>query len=453
MNEQQWIQLLTDRRIGSEKSSDDDFRSPFQRDIDRIIFSSSFRRLQDKTQVFPLARNDYIRTRLTHSMEVSSVGRSLGLLVGRELTKRYKLPVDSNSIAEIVGAACLAHDIGNPPFGHAGEDTIRHWFLDPRRGKKYLDKLQEEEAEEFINFEGNAQGFRVLTRLQRHTRDNNTMGGLQLTYATLGAFLKYPRPAKITGNSESRRSQKKYNYFRTEKDQFQKVVEALNLNGFQPDCYQRHPLVFLMEAADDISYNIADMQDGYRLGLITYDEVFDFFKHLLGDNQENILNEISRLTDRRDRIETLGGKVIGSLVREAANIFLENEKSILDGSFDQSLMEAIPSHDCIKRMSSFAFENIYSSEPVIEVKVGGFEVIQGLLDLFIPAVFDGSDRTHYDFKRLELVVRLVPKQFMGKLEKPHENPYIRLHQILDFVSGMTDSYALALYRKLYGLNL
>ncbi len=453
MSEQQWNKLLTNQRIGVDDSSDNDFRSPFQRDIDRIIFSSSFRRLQDKTQVFPLARNDYVRTRLTHSMEVSCVGRSLGLLVGRELNERYNLSVDANGMSEIVGAACLAHDIGNPPFGHAGEDTIRHWFLDPRRGMKYLKNLSEQEAEEFTNFEGNAQGFRVLTRLQRHTRDNNTTGGLQLTYPTLGAFLKYPRPAKINAVSDTRRSQKKYNYFMTEKDQFQRVVETLQLEGFQPDCYQRHPLVFLMEAADDISYNIADMQDGYRLGLVTYDEVFDFFKQALGSNKINLLDEVSRITDRRDQIETLGGKVIGILVREAANAFLDNENKILDGSFDESLMDVIPSQDCIKRISSFAFENIYSSEPVIEVKVGGFEVIQGLLDLFVPAVFDGSDRTHYDFKRLELVVRLIPKQFMGKLNKPHENPYIRLHQILDFVSGMTDSYALALYRKLYGLNL
>ena len=453
MSEQQWNKLLTNKRIGIDQASDDDFRSPFQRDIDRIIFSSSFRRLQDKTQVFPLARNDYVRTRLTHSMEVSSVGRSLGLLVGRELNNRYQLNVDANGFSEIVGAACLAHDIGNPPFGHAGEDTIRHWFLDPQRGMKYLEGLKEEEAAEFVNFEGNAQGFRVLTRLQRHTRDSNTMGGLQLTYATLGTFLKYPRPAKLNCVNQDRRSQKKYNYFMTEKDQFEKVVDTLNLESIQDDCYRRHPLVFLMEAADDISYNIADMQDGYRLGLVTYDEVFDFFRQALGNNKAHIVNEISCLTDRRDQIETLGGKVIGSLVREAASAFLKNESSILDGSFDKSLMEAIPSSDCVKRISSFAYENIYSSEPVIEVKVGGFEVVQGLLDLFVPAVFDGSNRTHYDFKRLELVVRLIPKQFMGKLQKPHENPYIRLHQILDFVSGMTDSYALSLYRKLYGLNL
>ena len=205
MSEQQWNKLLTNKRIGIDQASDDDFRSPFQRDIDRIIFSSSFRRLQDKTQVFPLARNDYVRTRLTHSMEVSSVGRSLGLLVGRELSNRYQLNVDANGFSEIVGAACLAHDIGNPPFGHAGEDTIRHWFLDPQRGMKYLEGLKEEEAAEFINFEGNAQGFRVLTRLQRHTRDSNTMGGLQLTYATLGTFLKYPRPAKLNSVNQDRR--------------------------------------------------------------------------------------------------------------------------------------------------------------------------------------------------------------------------------------------------------
>ena len=196
MSEQQWNKLLTNKRIGIDQASDDDFRSPFQRDIDRIIFSSSFRRLQDKTQVFPLARNDYVRTRLTHSMEVSSVGRSLGLLVGRELSNRYQLNVDANGFSEIVGAACLAHDIGNPPFGHAGEDTIRHWFLDPQRGMKYLEGLKEEEAAEFINFEGNAQGFRVLTRLQRHTRDSNTMGGLQINLRHTWNFSKIPEASQ-----------------------------------------------------------------------------------------------------------------------------------------------------------------------------------------------------------------------------------------------------------------
>ena len=175
MSAQQWNKLLLKQRIGVEKSSDDDFRSPFQRDIDRIIFSSSFRRLQDKTQVFPLARNDYIRTRLTHSMEVSCVGRSLGLLVGRELNKRYKLSVDANGISEIVSAACLAHDIGNPPFGHAGEDTIRHWFLDPQRGMKYLKNLKEEEAEEYerTGVVSSEPGPRVLSGARRRSLNRN----------------------------------------------------------------------------------------------------------------------------------------------------------------------------------------------------------------------------------------------------------------------------------------
>lgn len=453
MSREVWIKLLSDSRIGSSESQADDFRSPFQRDIDRIIFSSAFRRLQDKTQVFPLARNDYVRTRLTHSLEVSSVGRSLGIYVGRELSRRYQLNIDANYFAEIVGAACLAHDIGNPPFGHAGEDTIRHWFLDPRRGSQFLDQLKPQEAAEFTQFEGNAQGFRVLTKLQRHTRDDSVIGGLQLTYASLGAFLKYPRPAVIPDTDTKRRSQKKYNYFLTEKDQFNIVMKTLGLESTGQFSFTRHPLVFLMEAADDISYNIADMQDGFRLGLVTYDEVFDFFRTLMDAAWENLHSEISGLSDPKDRVETLGGKVIGKLVREVAELFLAEEKNILTGSFDKSLVEAIPSQKCMQEMSSFAYENIYSSEPVIEVKVGGFEVIQGLLDLFIPAIFDGHNRNHYDHKRLELVLRLVPKQFTEAINESNENPYIRLHQIMDFISGMTDSYALSLYRRLYGFNL
>lgn len=453
MSQERWNQLLSQIRIGAAKSDQDDFRSPFQRDIDRIIFSSAFRRLQDKTQVFPLAQNDYVRTRLTHSLEVSSIGRSLGIYVGRNLTSRYELCTDANSIAEIVGAACLAHDIGNPPFGHAGEDTIRHWFLDPQRGNQYLDQLKPEEAQEFTNFEGNAQGFRVLTKLQRHTRESQVNGGLQLTYASLGTFLKYPRPASIIDPDKQRRSHKKYNYFLTEKNQFELVTQALDLKLTGQHSFQRHPLVFLMEAADDISYNVADMQDGFRLGLVSYEKIFDFFRQLLADYWLSIEHEISNISDHKDRIETLGGKVIGKLVREVAEVFLMHEHSILDGSFDQSLIEVIPSRKCMQEMSSFAYENIYSSEPVIEIKVGGFEVLQGLLDLFVPAIFDGQNRTHYDFKRLELVLRLVPKQFTTCLQEANEDPYIRLHQILDFISGMTDSYALNLHRRLYGFNL
>ena len=453
MSREIWIKLLSDLRIGSLVADTDDFRSPFQRDIDRIIFSSAFRRLQDKTQVFPLARNDYVRTRLTHSLEVSSVGRSLGIYVGRELSNRYQLNIDANYFAEIIGAACLAHDIGNPPFGHAGEDTIRHWFLDPSRGSQFLRQLTPQQAAEFTHFEGNAQGFRVLTRLQRHTRDSNVTGGLQLTYASIGAFLKYPRPAVISDVDPNRRSQKKYNYFLTESDQFQMVMNTLGLNRTGQLSFIRHPLVFLMEAADDISYNIADMQDGFRLGLISYEEVFDFFRTLMAQEWENLQGEILGLSDPKDRVETLGGKVVGKLVREVAVLFLAEEKNILNGSFDKSLVDAIPSQKCMQEMSRFAYENIYSSEPVIEIKVGGFEVIQGLLDLFIPAIFEGHNRNHYDHKRLELVLRLVPKQFTEVIQERPVDPYVRLHQIMDFISGMTDSYALSLYRRLYGFNL
>lgn len=276
-----WPRLISGRRLGLNRPNPIEIgRSVFQRDYDAIIFSSSFRRLQDKAQVFPLAKSDYVRTRLTHSLEVSCVGRSLGQIVGDHLRQNKKIPHDqaTTEIGTIVASACLAHDIGNPPFGHNGEKAIQEWFT-TSAGKSALKGLPDQEKADFLNFEGNAQGFRILTRLQN--TDNE--GGLQLTCATLAAFTKYPRPASITCGkhaSHSGKGFKKHGYFVGEARMFNEVADEVGLARRHQECsgWFRHPLVFLVEAADDICYQINDIEDGYRLRHISFDEAVDLIK-------------------------------------------------------------------------------------------------------------------------------------------------------------------------------
>lgn len=453
-NEKRWDRYLSDRRIGL-KDPDPDFRSNFQRDFDRIIFCSSFRRMQDKTQVFPLARNDYVRTRLTHSLEVASIGRSLGYRVGQTLKSKYSWSEERMyHLGEVVAAACLAHDIGNPPFGHSGEDTISHWFAIEENYAKYMQSLSENQREEFLKYEGNAQGFRVITRLQCIDLANRRQGGLQLTYATLGAFLKYPRLAYLPEADLSRVSQKKYNFFEAEQELFMDVVNELGLVEVIPGkAYARHPLCFLVEAADDISYTIADFMDGYRLGYASYETTRDFFLALLDDGKERYEAEIINLTDPKDRIEYLGGKAVGALVRQVAATFLENEEALLRGEYDQSLTRSIPSHKIVEEMTSFAHANIYSCSDVVKLKVAGFDVIHKLMETFVPAVCFEEPKDHYDWDRVRLILKLIPDQFLGEDGKPDSCHYTRLRKVVDFISGMTDSYAVHVYQQLSGVNL
>ena len=451
MSKALWERLLSTRRLGSN-DQESDFRTEFQRDYDRIIFCSAFRRLQDKTQVFPLARNDYVRTRLTHSLEVSCVGRSMGMYVGPHLREKWKLPSHiPYLIAENIAAACLAHDIGNPPFGHSGEDSIRSWFRKPRNAN-YLQGLSELQKAEFTGFEGNAQSFRILTRLQRHHRQNKKQQGLELTVATLGTILKYPRRAWISQVDKSRVSQKKFHFYESEEEAFLETMEHLGIEEIQPDeAWARHPLVFLVEAADDICYTIADFQDGFRLGHVSWETIFDFFQRLLTKHSEKFCNQALKMDDPKDRIEFLGGKVIGHLVREISSFFLDMESEILKNHFDQPLVSHIPSKAILQEMMNFASKNIYSAQEVLDIKVAGFEAIQGLLDCFVPAIcLEPSGDP--DKERHSLYKQLVPRQFLRTDLKSKSSQYLKLLQATDYISGMTDTFAMALFKRLRGIE-
>ncbi len=450
-----WSNLLSPTRL-CRPQGDLDFRSPFQRDFDRIVFSSALRRLQDKTQVFPLAKNDYVRTRLTHSLEVSSVGRSLGNSISEELAARY--PGDFTRtrpywVGEAVAAGCLAHDIGNPPFGHSGEDAISAWFEDPKNSWS-LEGLSPNQKAEFQRFEGNAQGFRVLCTLQRHNRGARQYGGLQLTHATLGSFLKYPRQAHVSTLNPDRISHKKFNFFETEKHHFLEIVNALGLEcTVEDEAWCRHPLVFLVEAADDISYTIADLQDGLRMGQLEFGMIRELLLEVLGERAKEVEEEIRYFRDPKDKIEHMAGKAIGTLVQEISGEFLNREGEMLEGRFDQPLCSVVPAKDVLKRMFDLNHEKVYTCKEVVHLKLAGFAVVQGLLDMFVPALLGRGGELKASQGLNRLVGKLIPSQFLDDEGQPPDSNYDRLHCITDFLSGMTDSYAVSLYRKLNGISI
>ncbi|HKJ89237.1 MAG TPA: dNTP triphosphohydrolase, partial [Gammaproteobacteria bacterium] len=422
-----------------------------------IVFSSAFRRLQDKTQVFPLAESDYVRTRLTHSLEVSCVGRSLGTRVGEEIAARegFEL-VDPGDFGSIVAAACLAHDIGNPPFGHSGEDAIQHWFQTSGVGCQALQGLSEQQGAELRCFEGNAQGLRVVTRLQ----NPDNVGGLQLTFATLGAALKYPRPAHRT-ESGAGVSAKKYGYFAAEEAHFRRIAEKTGMlpRDEQAGIYCRHPLAFLMEAADDISYQIVDFEDSYRLGLLGFEEVASHIRPILRDNHR-LSRRLEQIRSDKERVEYLRARAINQLVEETATAFLEHEEEILAGTFDRELKELIPSAEAMAEIKRTSFERIYNAKGVLEIDAAGFGVLGGLLETFYGPVLETAKaeragRPREASAHSRTVAQLVPEQFLYDCASGERltDPYLLLLNLTDFVSGMTDGYAVSLYKKLTGISL
>ncbi|SCY02791.1 deoxyguanosinetriphosphate triphosphohydrolase [Thiohalorhabdus denitrificans] len=453
-----WEHLVTQERLGREEEpAPQRHRTNFQQDFDRIVFSSAFRRLQDKTQVFPLAESDYVRTRLTHSLEVSCVGRSLGTKVGEEVAARERFEVvDPGDFGSIVAAACLAHDIGNPPFGHSGEDAIQHWFATSNLGAEALAPLSEQQAAEFRRFEGNAQGLRVVTRLQNP--DNE--GGLQLTFATLGAALKYPRPAHRTDPADGV-SGKKHGYFAAEEEHFRRVVERTGMLPRDPEAgvYCRHPLAFLMEAADDISYQIVDFEDSYRLGLLSFEDVASHIRPILRDD-DRVNARLAQIGSEKERVEYLRARAINQLVEETATAFLEREEEILAGRFDRELKELIPSAEAMAEIERTSFERIYNAKGVLEIDAAGFGVLGGLLETFFGPVRETAEaeragRLREASAHSRTVAQLVPEQFLydGVTGERLTDPYLLLLNLTDFVSGMTDGYAVSLYKKLTGISL
>ena len=446
-----WKKLLNDNRLGVKKekaASGIDGRSQFQKDFDRIVFSPAFRRLQDKTQVFPLPESDFVHTRLTHSLEVSVVGRSLGNLVGERIIEKnpeLKNIFTKFHFGEIVAAACLAHDIGNPPFGHSGEDAIAEYFKNGY-GKNFKKKLNDDKKwNDLINYEGNAQGFRIITKLQ----NPDVNGGLSLTYATLAAFTKYPRESSRQSKSgvNSKKTFKKIGFFQSEKKIFKQVADATGLH-LKKDSnnywWCRHPLAFLVEAADDICYRIMDLEDGFKLGLISFIETENLLLPLVNENY--LINYRGR--DEKEKIGYLRSKGINNLVTELADVFIKKEKIILAGKLEDDLISLIPSAKRLQTIKKISIEKIYRTLSVVEREVAGYEVLGGLLDTFISAYNEAYDGNLSPKNRA--VINLLPKRITQEMD---DDLYVRLLRVTDFVSGMTDSFAVSLFRKIKGISL
>lgn len=442
-----WIQLLSPSRLHvSAKASVGDIRSEFDKDYDRLIFSNPFRRLQDKTQVLPFPERDFVHTRLTHSLEVSSVGRTLGKLAGEYILKTYPELVEkgytSQDVGAIVAAACLAHDIGNPPFGHAGEDAISEFFLKTNILSSL--SLTPKEMEDMTHFEGNAQGFRILNKSHYQ--------GLKLTSATLAAFTKYPCESLLHDRDVKRKSQKKYGFFQTERHAFKKLADEVGLyplaHATDEYIWCRHPLAFLVEAADDICYSIIDLEDACRLGFIPFDEVYDLLIEILGNDFTPA--KFSRVKDQNEKVGLLRALVIGKLVDQVANTFFQYESQILNHQFDRALTDLIESRDALKKIIEVSVQKIYNARIVIETQTVGYEVIHGLLEIFCEAVIDAKRGEGRSFKNKN-IIKLLPHQFKEQLET--ESDYETILAITDFISGMTDSYAISLYRKIKGIHL
>ena len=455
-----WGTLLSRQRLGRAVAADSDaVRTEFQRDFDRIVFSSAFRRLQDKTQVFPLAESDYVRTRLTHSLEVSCVGRSLGSRVGEVIVEREGFTdIDAGDIGAIIAAACLAHDIGNPPFGHSGEDAIRHWVATSPVAHRALEELGPVQRAEFEHFEGNAQGFRVVTRLQ----NPDNPGGLQLTCATLGAALKYPCPAAAIDPDQGVH-RKKYGYFVAEADWVRGVARHTGLLEQEPRVWCRHPLAFLMEAADNIAYLIVDFEDAFRLGILDYPLVSEHLRALLPASERDATDQrLARLRDNKERVEYLRARAINALVEAAGETFLEQETEILAGRFSQELTDLLAVREHLDEIARISRERVYEHVEVQQVCAAGYSVIGGLLDIFHQAVYESAEAEvegTRPSRHASTVATLVPDQFLYQYdpESGHRQritePYLLLLNLTDFVAGMTDGYAVSLYKQLTGMAL
>ena len=444
-----WRQLLSENRLGKPISHTEHDRTAFQKDVDRIIFSSAFRRLQDKTQVFPLTQNDYVRTRLTHSLEVSCAGRSLGTLVGKNITTGYNLThVSAEDFGSVVAAACLAHDIGNPPFGHFGEEAIRAFFVERPAGQSICQTVSEEQKLDLSHFEGNAQGFRILTQLQHP----DTQGGMQLTYATLGAFSKYPCTRKYY--DYSRIANKKNGILTDDILLFEDIAKQLGLIRYESSAWARHPLVYLMEAADDICYAIIDIEDAHQINQLNFDAAYDLLRPLAKNANNNTIKDIQ---SDSDKLSYLRAKAIGSLIQEAADVFMDNEKTILNGKFYCAITDEIPSSEHLKQLTEYAEKHIYNCDSIIKTKIAGYRILGDLMEIFCTGVEDiakHQNNTKYHSKSVnKMLINLLPNRFIGLNRQFSTCPYKRSLKVIDYISGMTDSYAVNLHQKLTGVSI
>lgn len=430
-----WNLLLNPARPHDKKAAErEPQRTDFQRDFDRIVFSSAFRRLQDKTQVHPLPGTDYVRRRLTHSLEVSCVARSLGTRIGQMIKERYPETAAedqelASQVGQITASAALAHDIGNPPFGHVGEAAISSWFRE-NSSHPFISKLSSVQRSDIENFEGNAQGFRILSR----TGNNGV--GLKLTAATLGAFTKYPTPSDKTKVTKYI-GQKKYGFFQADADLFTSVAKALDLNLVAGDTWQRHPLAFLVEAADDICYRIIDVEDGVKLRRISFRDAEDCFVNMLENKSEY------KKQDEGDEANLgwLRAKAIDGLIKAVQTVFLDNERDILSGRFPSPLLDASPMAGAIEQAKNLVVKHVFNWDRTIKAEIAGTRMLSSLLGDFMQAA--SSPQSHLSQKVLSLI-----NQY------PHAaSEYERILAITDYLSGMTDTFLVQTYRQVHGHTL
>lgn len=457
-----WSTLYSAKRTGDKprkEANPDPVRTSFLRDYDRIIFSSAFRRLQNKTQVFPLPGAVFVHNRLTHSLEVASVGRSLGKAVGEQLAAKYPQEGElfkdfyRHELQSVVAAACLAHDIGNPPFGHSGEDAIRSYFteLDGNTRQRLCNELTENQRKDFELFEGNSNAFRVLT----HSFNEAEPGGYKLTYATLASIVKYPcRSAEGFTKQTGLIATKKSGFFDSEVDVFADIAQTLELlpHPQYAHVYARHPFVFLTEAADDVCYRVIDLEDAHRLHIVSIEKFMSlflpFFEREKGFNGiDYVQKKLNNINDDNQKVQFIRAKWIGLMVEKLSGAFLEKEHDLLSGSLQTDLLQCLAKEDkaLIDEINRFSVDYIYNYRSVVEIEIAGFNVIGGLLKEFIHAVL------HPHTSRSEKLLLLVPKQYL--IRSQPGSLYTDVQSIVDFISGMTDLYAIDLYRKITGISI
>jgi len=437
-----WNQLLSVKRMGKPTSTTitEEMRTEFQRDFDRLIFSSPFRRLQNKTQVFPLPGSVFVHNRLTHSLEVASVGRSLGNMVLLALEKKGIQHPLLSEIGSVVAAACLAHDLGNPPFGHSGEDAIKEFFRNGK-GKEHIAVLSEAQQADFTSFDGNANSFRMLS----HQFNGRRAGGFALTYSMLASIVKYPYESVGSGKKD------KFGFFQSDKNDYAEIARELRIREISsnPLMFARHPLVYLVEAADDICYQIMDIEDAHKLKILSFDETKKLYLNFYspGENKQQldrIHHTLIEVTDPNEQISYLRAGVISLLVKECVAVFETYYEEIMDGCFDGSLIKQISpvTLAAMKEVVGVSVERVYAHPSVIEIELAGFKIISTLLEHFTDAVLNESV---YGKKLL----KMMPQQFVPAAN----DTYSQIQSVVDFVTGMTDVYALDFYRNITGIGL
>ncbi len=435
-----WNQLISNCRLGQEHrhSERHDDRTEFKRDYDRLIFSAPFRRLQNKTQVFPLPGSIFVHNRLTHSLEVASVGMSLGNDVFRILASNNDGFIDSlaSEMGQIVATACLAHDMGNPPFGHSGEKAIQTFFTEGK-GQHLQDEVSPEFWADITHFDGNANAFRLLT----HSFKGRRQGGFAMTYSTLASIVKYPFPA-------TQAKKNKFGFFTSERPAYESLAAKLGIPQTGPDRWARYPLVYLVEAADDICYEIMDLEDAYKVKILAFDEtcrlMLDFFDEI---EKNRIKNRISdeEVSDPNEKIQYLRACVINKLEHECVRTFIDHEEQILAGTFEGSLIDHISTlpSEAYQRCAVLSRKRIYKSRPVLDVELSGYRIMATLMELMIEAI------EHPDRYYSQQLIDRVSSQY--DIESPDLET--RVMAVIDYISGMTDVYALDVYQKICGISL